>query len=73
MTEIPSLLDEYAAGRYLGGDEKPIAARTLQRWRFQGDGPAYVKIGRLVRYRIADLDEFIKRGARQATSVDAGL
>ncbi|MDN5796724.1 MAG: helix-turn-helix domain-containing protein [Intrasporangium sp.] len=28
---------------------------TLRRWRCQGRGPACVRVGRLVRYRVSDL------------------
>ena len=37
----------------------PLA--TLRNWRFLGRGPAYSKIGRSVRYDIADLDEFMEK------------
>jgi hypothetical protein len=68
----PDLLyDEHEAGRYLGGS-RPISARTLQRWRLEGCGPAFVRLGgRLIRYRGRDLDAFIAAGARRSTS-DAG-
>ncbi len=32
-----------------------VPAPTLRRWRHEGRGPAYCRLGRLVRYRIADL------------------
>jgi hypothetical protein len=32
---------------------------TLRRWRFDGRGPRYLKIGDLCRYRIEDLQEFL--------------
>lgn len=31
---------------------------TLEKWRTTGGGPRYVKMGRAVRYRLADLDVF---------------
>ena len=46
-------------------DEKDAAKRLcfshskLQKMRYAGCGPAYVKIGQQVRYRIADLDDFV--------------
>jgi predicted DNA-binding transcriptional regulator AlpA len=33
--------------------------QELSDWRHQGRGPAYVKLGRSVRYRPADIAEFI--------------
>ena len=38
-----------------------ISTVTLERWRVDGAGPPYVKLGRLVKYRRADLDEFMER------------
>ena len=32
---------------------------TLRAWRNQGRGPAYVRLGRAVRYLAADLGEFL--------------
>ncbi|WP_305909598.1 helix-turn-helix domain-containing protein [Methylomarinum sp. Ch1-1] len=29
-----------------------------QRWR--GTGPKYIKIGRMVKYRVADIEEYLK-------------
>ena len=36
-----------------------VAVQTLRNWRHQRRGPAYVKLGRSVRYRILDLDEYL--------------
>lgn len=35
-----------------------LSARTLERWRWRGLGPAYVKIGGRIRYRIEDIEEY---------------
>lgn len=43
------------ASEYLGG----VALRTLDRWRQKGIGPIYVKMGRLVRYRVSDLEDYL--------------
>ena len=32
---------------------------TLAGWRCQGKGPKYIKIGKNVRYRKVDIDEYI--------------
>lgn len=36
---------------------KPVG--TLKRWRVEGVGPTYVKIGKDVRYKLADLEAYI--------------
>ena len=59
---------EHEAGRYLGGETAPISQRTLQRWRLEGVGPAFLKLGRLVRYRKSDLDRWVDAQRRASTS-----
>ena len=70
MERLHTLFDEVSAGSYIGGSKAPISARTLQRWRLEGIGPVYVKLGRLVRYRQSDLDRFIEERARVSTSAE---
>jgi hypothetical protein len=38
-----------------------VAIQTLRNWRHLRKGPAYIKLGRSVRYRIEDLINFIER------------
>ncbi len=38
-----------------------VSIKTLQGWRWAGRGPRYYKIGRLVKYRLEDLKEFVDR------------
>lgn len=35
-----------------------ISHRTLERWRWTGQGPAFLKIGGRVVYRVADVEAF---------------
>lgn len=37
-----------------------ISIRTLQAWRCQGAGPAFVRVGRAIRYRRRDLLAWIE-------------
>lgn len=41
---------------------------TIEGWRVKGIGPRYVKIGRLVRYRIEDVDAWLEAQTRTSTS-----
>lgn len=41
---------------------------TLDQWRWSGRGPRFVKIGRSVRYRIADLDAFLAERVYTSTT-----
>ena len=43
-----------------------ISARTLERWRWTGDGPAFLKIGGRVVYRLEDV--LAEQQARQRRS-----
>lgn len=45
-----------------------VQPNTLEIWRHRGIGPPFVKMGRLVRYKSADLDAWIDRQTRQNTS-----
>jgi excisionase family DNA binding protein len=54
------------AAAYLG-----LSPNTLNRWRYTGDGPRFVKLGRAVRYRIEDLDEWVASCGRTSTSSSA--
>jgi excisionase family DNA binding protein len=52
--EDKNLLNERQAAERLG-----VAMKTMQQWRHHGKGPKWVKVGRLARYRSADLDAYI--------------
>ncbi len=49
-----------------------IARQTLARWRHEGNGPLFVKLGRRVFYRSGDLKAWIEKRTRQNT-VSAGV
>jgi Helix-turn-helix domain len=49
------LLNEQETADYLGG----VPTRTLRQWRYVGKGPAYIRIGRHIRYRVEDLDGYV--------------
>jgi DNA-binding transcriptional MerR regulator len=48
--------------RLLGGD---ITMSTLSHWRNRGGGPDFIKAGHRVRYRPADVREWLKRKKKQ--------
>lgn len=49
-----------AVPRYMTSDQAAshlvLSEATLRNWRSAGQGPAYVKVGRSVRYMTTDLD-----------------
>lgn len=69
MDDFNTLYAEDGAASYIGGENSPISTRTLQRWRLEGVGPVFVKLGRLVRYRKSDLDRFLDEHTCTSTSM----
>ena len=62
------LLNQKLAAHILG-----ISERTLERHRVAGTGPRWARLGRLVRYRQADLEEWVEQNLRLSTSrLDGG-
>ena len=45
-----------------------ISPKTLERMRVEGRGPAFVKVGRCVRYRESDILVFVERNIFESTS-----
>jgi excisionase family DNA binding protein len=45
-------------------DELEVSQRTLERWRQQGTGPAFIRVGRSPRYRRADIDAWLDQQRR---------
>ena len=50
----PTPLTEIEAAARLG-----LKVATLRAWRHQGKGPAFVRLGRAIRYLRSDIDEFL--------------
>jgi len=58
-----------------------ISPRTLERWRWMGGGPRFLKVGGRVVYRLEDVEAYERAQVRQkaaaagpvATSVAAGV
>jgi predicted DNA-binding transcriptional regulator AlpA len=57
MSELTVLLDTAEAAAYLR-----MAKQTLAKWRSQGRGPSYVRLGGAVFYRLSELDQYIEAG-----------
>jgi len=45
-----------------------LSERTLERWRVAGDGPKKVRLGRSIRYRLADIEAYIAARVVGSTS-----
>lgn len=56
MTRLPELLTETQVSLIFN-----VSINTLRYWRHCGDGPNYIKMGRLVRYHAAELESYVQR------------
>lgn len=61
--QIVALMTTKQAAAYLN-----VKPGTLEQWRWYGNGPPFVKMGRTVRYRLADLNEYIDSQIFSSTS-----
>ena len=48
-------------------DRWQMSVRTLERWRWLGQGPRFMKLGGRVAYRLQDIEEFEAEQLRQFT------
>lgn len=60
---VPDILDTAEAAEYTR-----LSKPTLERLRLTGEGPPYVKLKKSVRYRRADLDEWLASRLIRSTS-----
>jgi hypothetical protein len=49
-------------------DRWNISPRTLERWRWVGEGPQFIKIGGRVVYRLEDVEAFERSQTRASTN-----
>ena len=60
--ENSTVVREAEAARILA-----VSVAALRRWRREGRGPTFVRIERCVRYRVADLEHFLRRSSVPAS------
>lgn len=61
MNEIPLTTQEVA-------DLLNVRRTTLEAWRSRGGGPKFMKLGRVVRYRRRDVDQWLEENTHTSTS-----
>ena len=66
--DMEALVPSKDAPAHLG-----VAEQTLARWRCEGHGPPYVKLGKKVYYRAGDLRAWIEGQRRAASSPSASV
>ncbi len=47
-----------------------LSPRTLERWRWRDQGPAYLKVGGRVLYRLEDIEAFERDSVRQPAATN---
>lgn len=62
-----NLQNETKLAEYLG-----VSINTLRKWRWEGKGPKFIKLGSRVAYRVSDVEAFLEAQARLSTS-DTGV
>lgn len=60
---LPAVVDTTGASRETG-----LSIATLEKLRVYGGGPAYLKLGKAVRYRVSDLENWMADRLVQSTS-----
>lgn len=45
-----------------------LSEMTLRKWRWEGKGPRFIKLGRKVAYRQEDLYDWVESQSRMSTS-----
>lgn len=45
-----------------------VKPNTIAKWRVTGEGPAFIHVGRAVRYSAREIARFIERQTRRSTS-----
>ncbi len=63
VPNLETLIDEHAAAAALA-----VRVTTMRAWRLNGRGPAFVRVGRCVRYRPTVLAQFVADGERRSTT-----
>jgi hypothetical protein len=62
---VEQQVQEFLSQKELAGRWQ-LSHRTLESWRWRYKGPAYIKLGGQVRYRLADIIEFERMCIRRA-------
>lgn len=65
---MPEILEDQCVDERLTARLLGVKPGTLQKWRWEGKGPKWCRVGRLVRYRRSELERFLSDAERSSTS-----
>jgi len=54
-TQLEALVDEHAVAKFYD-----VSVATVRRWRWLRTGPKFYKIGALCKYRMTDLEAYLR-------------
>ena len=63
--DLDRWVDTKAAAAFSG-----FSPATLSGWRWQGRGPTYIKVGRTCRYKLRDVETFLRAHAKGASCAE---
>lgn len=66
-TESP-VIDQLVYDEHTAAQMLMVQPQTLAAWRSRGQGPAFVRVGRAVRYLRSDLEQFLRAGRVDPTA-----
>lgn len=65
-------METYLSTEKLAG-RLSVSPATLVKWRWEGKGPRFVKLGRRVVYRLSDVESYINEQVRASTTDTGGF
>lgn len=71
MSNEPSMAGSHHLTERQLASSLNMSIRTLQGWRLKGEGPAFEKFGRSVRYAVSTVEAWIAERERCSTSASA--
>ena len=63
-----NILDEPLAAEAETAAELHIQPQTLRAWRIRGQGPRYVRVGKLIKYRSSDIRDWVQSRVTEPAS-----
>ena len=67
---LPDLMSDAQAELYVDG---AIKRQTFALWRTTNKGPKFVRLGRNIRYRRADLDDWLRQNTINPAAIGAPI
>jgi hypothetical protein len=54
-------------------DRWSVSERTLERWRWRGHGPRYIKLGNRVMYKLEDIEDYENVHSKARTTTEDSI